>query len=839
MPTTPTDAEVLSSDPTDQPEWAGTRIKSIRHEPLHPGGRAKLTLFERVDAQDRAHPRLQVSLPPVEDSSEGDILEARPEDVPSTADAFEAWLEAVWQTATEGPVNDIDMDLAPVDSRQYYRNSLRTQRTARFFAKARSLLFTRVDPAEQQAATAALRRLEDEAYAGVLPFDNADTGTYHSFGHDKPFVHFLETMLDSLPADESAELDLLPPHQQESVRRQRSQARAHLDFLMRHKYAYEGIWETDIERRLGGFLIDRQTRHVVSETPESKASPVPKYELLRIDPTAELPNADAWLYRSTEGLHLRDGTVVEVDDALLRRIPVQPDRLTFERCPGNRHLRTGVRFDWDGNGWLSPEKVAWVDWAGHCDIKAVMEQLGITLTGSEHTTSVTEYRSDTGTTTAYTRDLLVEMIASSMELGSLYSRTDGSGMVRRGVTQFGGARNDSRPDRLQFAGRTKGRGLRWPMSQRQDTLVVRSIEKDGKSLDLSRVFHRYIPIDGVVDFEENPLFEKTIEGDYSLLDISGTRVVADLQEDAFDSHGYPVRKQRQVVLDLTDSAPEEARRVFLGAQLHDASERTLWKVWLDLDEAKVEAKVVEVRRNDAGEWAEHEREGQGVVLRLSKPLKLTLSREMKRDDPQMFRTLLDTALRSGQNICADTDMRAEVWNGVVTRIDARRVAENREQRVEHWRVKIGARFGSASLDYLLRRDASGEPFQWCPTSGEDDSAPQPDFLWQDFPDVGSKGVVNGDWVVNKAMLDRGIVTVEHRRTVAGGVYVHDDHIKNVFELLFSGLSGHAHTIVHGNKRWGFTEKAVWAEHVERLNSWRSGQTGPDRPDGIGPVSQLA
>ena len=819
-------------DPTRSPDWAGVRIKSIRHTPLRPGGRAELTLFEAARADGRPHPRLRTSLPPVQDAFDGDVLVVGDSPVPATAAAFEEWLDAAWGTAAEGPVADIDMDLAPIESREYYRNSIRVQRTARFFAQARALLLAHVNDAERPAATASLRRLEDHAYAGVIVYDDADTGTYHSYGRDAPFVHYLEVILDSLPEDGTPELALLPPVQQEAVRRQRRQARAHLDHLMRHKYAYEGIWEDDIEQRIGGMLIDRTTRHVVSETLASRDQPLPAFELLRIDPGSAHAHAGGWVYRSADALLLEDGTSVTVAEDDLRRVPVELERLTFDRSPGASRLRPGVRLDWDGNGWLSTEKTAWVDWAGHCDIKAVMEQLGITLTGSEADTEVVEYRSDTGRTTTYTRDLLVEMVASAMELGSVYSRSDGTGTVRRGRTQFGGARNDSRPDRLQLAGRSAGRNLRWPLSQRQDTLVVRSIERDGETIDLDRAFHRWLPVEGAVDFEPNPLFMKTIEGDYSLLDVSGTRVVAELLEDAFDERGYPIRRPLQVVLDLRDEAPEDARRVFLGAQLHDAARRTLWKVWLDVDDARVDAKVVEVKRDASGAWTEVELEGQGVVIRLQQPLQLTLSREMKRDDPAMFRTLVETALRTGQNICADTDMKAEVWNGVVTRIEAERVAENRPKRVEHWRIKMRARFGTATLEYFMRRDARGEPEAWCPVPGESAQDPQPDFLWQDFPDVGSKGRVDGDWVVNRSMLDRGIVTVEQRWDMPGGVYVHDDHVKNVYEILFSGLAGKRYTIVHGNKRWGFVEKAQWEEHVGRLDAWRGTRSTPDRSPAV-------
>ena len=79
---------------------------------------------------------MQTSLPPVVDPSTGALLPVGVDRVPRSAEAFGEWLEAAWQVAVTGPVIDIDMDLAPVESRQYYRNSIRSQRTARLLCGA-------------------------------------------------------------------------------------------------------------------------------------------------------------------------------------------------------------------------------------------------------------------------------------------------------------------------------------------------------------------------------------------------------------------------------------------------------------------------------------------------------------------------------------------------------------------------------------------------------------------------------------------------------------------------------------------------------------------------------
>ena len=808
-------------------ELGGARIKDIREQPLTPGGRVRLTLFERPVNEDRPHPRMKTDLPAAVDPSPPGALFA-PTSPPRDAAGFRAALEAAFDAGRATlAVEDLDASAAPKGSEHFWRNSLRVQRTAKLFSEAEAALkgwlADRTLPSSEAAgARYALRALEADAYAGDIAFDDANTGTYHSFQHDAPFVHYLERILASLPEEDSRGFALLSAEQQESIRRQRQQARNHLDHLMRHKYANEGIAETDIERTLGGFLIDRETRNIASETLASRASLVPAYELIRISPTADHPSAGAWLYREGETvLRTQDGAIVEVDAADLRTVPLEPSKLTFRRAQRDPKLRNGVRFDWDSKGYVAPGRVSWVSWAGHCDIKAIMEGLGLALTDRP---SLQEHRSDTGETTTYDRDLLLEMLASVMELGSNYQRLDGSGTMRRGVQRFGGARNDSRPDRLQFQGFGAGKSFRWPLSGGQDAFTVVSIEHDGEQLDPDAVFYRYTADLDAVDFAENPRFLKTVEGDYNLIDVSGTRLEADAMMDHIDpTSGYPVQRKERVVIDLRADVEGRPDRTFLGTSIKDASRRELWRVWLDHKARRVECIPCTHELKD-GRWEPRELD-QGVVrIPLVTPLSATLSREMRRDDPSMFEALLEVALRQGQNINADTDMKAEVWNGVVTRIRVRKIASNADARVERWRVDVTARFGSAGLDYLIRRDAEGLPMAWCPVPDRQTDARPPDFLWQDFPDVGSKGIERGDWVVNDTMVKRGIVSTRRASWVSGEVYVHDDHIKNLFEMIFCALGGYGWTVVHDNKRYGFQDEASWQAAIDRLAELRDALT---------------
>lgn len=810
-PAAPGAARTAFDAATTAAAFAGARVKDLRHQELRPGGRASVTLFEAAEDDTRAHPRFRVSVPPAVDPapptfSFGAVTVA-------DAAAFSAWLDAALIEAAPRFTHEAP---AGAESPRHAALSVSAQRKETFFLAARAVI-ERLPPAERLAALRALRRAEDATYAGDLRFDDVDTGTYHSFQHDAPFVHYLERLLASLPEEESPAWGLIDANQQQSVRRQREQAQNHLDHLMRHKYAAEGITETDIERTLGGFLIDRETRRIVSETADSQSGLVPGYERLRVDPRAVHPLAGQAVYRSGDRLHTDgDHAVVEVAPELVRATPVEAERLSFRRAPGDPHLRPDVRFDWNGDGYVQPEPIGWVGWAGHCDIKAIMESTGITLSNDP---SVTEHRTDTGLTTVYDRDLLTEMVASAFELGSVYDRADGSGTVVRGIHRFGGARNDSHPDRLQFQGTGgPGRSFRWPLGGRQEAFRVVRLRADGQDLDLNTVFYRNIADPHHTDFAPNPRYQKTIEGDYSLLDVAGTLIEADILEDSFDStSGYPRTAERRISFDLGPN-PSEAR-YYLGTALKDAAAREVYSVTLDRAKSEIEAQVLRYERGAEG-WAPRAITEQTVRIPLQRPLTVTLSREMKRDDPALFQEILALPLRKAENICVDTDMKAEVWNGVVTRLQATRLQEDPSRGVERWRLHVTARFGEATLEYLLRRGADGEPVGWAVAQGEEAWGQAPDFFWQDLPDVGSKAFEDGEWVINRTMLERGIVTRRAVPFAQGGVYVEDDHIKNLFEIIWCGLAGRAWTVVHQNKRYAFADEAAWDDAVAELTRLR-------------------
>lgn len=780
------------------------RLKQVRDRTIV-RGRAELSLFERAPDGQRPHPRLRMDFAKVSDP--------QPPKLPAiqtwaNVQSFRRWLLA----ALDAPNLQAGLGNPPEHSPHYWSNAIVAGRITALLDHARAGIEAHPSwtAAEREAAHYAIAESGALAYAGTIQFDDEDSGTYHSYKYDQPFVHVFEQLLLSLPTAGSEAFALLPEQQQQAVQRQREQLRNHLNHLMRHKYAFLGITETDIERTLGGFLIDRDTRRIASETPASADALRPEHELLRIDPAAAHEHAGAWLMRTAEGLALYDGTLVELGDAALRRTPVASEQLSFARAPNHPLLRAGVRFDWNSDGWVDDQPIDWITWAGHCDVKAVLEAIGLALVDQD---PVFEYRSDTGAQTELSRDLLLELLTGVVEFGSVYTRLDGSGRFVRGIHRFGGARNDSLPDRIQFRGLGVGRHFRWPITRKRDALRLLRIEQNGQALGLDTAFARCIPDRGAVDFHPNPRYLETVDGDYNLIDASGMVLTASVRVWSFDDRGQLVHRDRELELDLR---PEAQGQSFLGTHVEDPSARELYRVHLDRAQPAV---VAELWRWEPSIGEVHVPE-RDLVVPLVSPISATVSREMRRDDPEVFQALIELALHRGENICADTDMTAPVWNGVVTRMEVERTAVNPQARVERWRVHFTARYGQSELDYMVRRAADGRPQDYCPAN-TDDGVPPPDFLWQDLPDIASKGVEQGAWVVNATMQERGIVTVRRAPHEQGGWYVEDDHIKNAFELLFAALAGYRWTIVHQNKRYGFTDEAAWTAARRRLDALRS------------------
>ena len=174
-------------------------------------------------------------------------------------------------------------------------------------------------------------------------------------------------------------------------------------------------------------------------------------------------------------------------------------------------------------------------------------------------------------------------------------------------------------------------------------------------------------------------------------------------------------------------------------------------------------------------------------------------------------------------------MGGEVWNGVVTRVLATRVETDPRTRLERWQVVIEARHGQSTMDFLLQRAEDGAVEQTCPAPGPDGWGDYPDYLWQHHPDVAPRVRHQGRWLINLAMLGRGIVSVDPS---SSSVEVHHEHVSNVHEVLYCALAPLPWTIVHASRRYGFGDRQSWQRAVDRLAALRSrisfkqGRAGP-------------
>ncbi len=803
-----------------EPWWTGAPIRDVCTGLLEVGGRTTLTLFA-ADGE-RTHPRLRTEPLPVSDPSpRAAVLQAskRP---PRTVEEL---LSLVGRTTTSAAAWLAAEELAPGDpaplpGERYRQNRVSAQRRSQLFSEVRSLLQRCArdgawSDEERDRASYALAELEWAAHSGEIRFDDEDIGTYFAYTRDRPFVHYLEQLLARLPEPGSEAMAVLPKEQRAAVRRQRTQATNHLDHLMRRAYAFDSVIEADIERSLGALMVQRRTHLVVShdDWQAGKGEP-PGYELLRLDPRGDHPHAGAWIHRAGADLRLRDGTVIDADPQQVLATPLSEDDITFQRAPGDPRLRSGMHFDWDSNGYITDEPLPGINWGGFCDVQALMELHGLTFTGGPGD-GVTEFRSDTGEVVTYNPSLLREMAASALEPGSAYKDLETREWLRVNEAVEAGVGVGNKADRLDFA--TEGRRtLYWPREGgREDFKVLRMEGPDGAAHDLVGAFHRNLVDSDSLSMRPNPRFKERLGGNFHIIDARGLLLQVQVRVHVIDEEtGYFRQERRPSVVDLRQRP--EHRRCFLGTRLWNSTRREVYRYYLDRDDHSV---VTELDRYELvkGRWRARALHDHNTRTPLARPLSCTLMRQVLRDDPVFFAPLLHAALVRGEAIIADTHMKEEVWNGLVTRMDARLVASDPATRVERWQVDLKARHGASTMDYLLRRARDGMPVDACPAPGPDGWGDYPDFLWQQQPDVGTCIRRDGRRLVNMAMLARGLVAVDEEQDP---VQVQDDHLRNVSEILFCALDRYPHVIVHNNVRYGFRNEDAWRRAVGRLTALR-------------------
>ena len=817
--------------------WAGTPVDEVRDTPLELGGRTRLRLFSPQGGQSR--PRLQVEALPVTDTQLPGLLDALPSQIPASATELRDLVaDALGSLA---PLLDAQ-DLAPGSEEQprsgqrHRQNTVAALRKRRLFGRARELLDDcgqsgGWSAAELTAGARALTELEWQAYCGEMLLEDQDMGTYYAYTEDKAFVHYLELLLEALPRPGGEAWAVLPRDQRQAVERQRAQVTNHLDYLMRRRYAHDGVIEADIERSLGALMVQRSTHRVVSHDDWAMGEEqVPGFELLQVDPHSGGPHAGAWIHRASDDLRLFDGTVITVDPRHVQATPLEAGQITFLRAPGDARLRPEMHFDWDSNGYITDEPLPWIKWAGFCDVQALMELLGLTLMNSG---GVTEYRSDTGQTITYSPELLREMMASVLELGSDYQRVDTGERVRLKERVKGGIRADDRHDRLDFLEPDGRQIVYWPLEGlREDFEVIGMEEPDGQTLDPVAGFHQYMPGEQRLEMLPNPRFQRRAGGNNHYIDAVGLLLKVNVRVDVFDDEtGYFRREKQQTLVDLRDEPLQT--RCFLGTRLWSSARREVFRYYLDRTDETMVAELDRYELRD-GRWQARTLPEHAKRRQLIKPLTCSLMREVLRDNPTFFYPLLEAALRRGEGIIVDSAMGGEVWNGVVTRIDARMTESDPQTRVERWQVFLEARHGKNTMDFLLRRAEDGTVKDACPAPGPDGWGDYPDFLWQYQPDVAPVVQHQGNTLVNLSMYGHGIITVDPS---SSEVKVLDDHVGNVHEILHCALAPCPWIIVHQNRRYGFIDRKSWKRVVEKLAALRLRLSFQEDPGRAAPIKK--
>lgn len=722
-------------------------------------------------------------------------------DVPSatlagvkTAADFRALLGSLQQTHAAFLKPDRTALLATLpaaDKSSYAFLNITGRRVEQFFDEALKLVGqTGLAGAEATAARQAVNLAALDAFRGArADFDRADTGTYWSYGHDASFVHVFEKMLAALPDGDA----------------RRKPLQAQIDFVFANKHTPHGnVEEENIEKSLELVAIDKGSRHVASMTRDSDGTNFVAYETLQIPAAHGGPNAGRFAFRDGND-HFVEGTRTALSAAevsALVRTPV--DELTFRRAQAGEPLRTGFRYDWNGNNMLNTSKLD-TSWWGHCDIKALIETILADMKGSA---GVTEYRADTGKTTEFTRDLQLQALSALLNFDDVYAATTGAGRVSFGQTQFAGGRYDNRPTTMELKLERAG-SLKLPI--RINTLSEKGAS--GTAVDLERAFAAKTADDKRESFRDNPdVRVDASTRDTNFLDATGRRIDGTTDGYSFDGQGRPVESKTSFTI---DPAVTSGAKVLVGTQLTDVGSRTIDRYYFDpatRELSKVPTRFVQKN----GAYVAEESTSQ----RLGKLAGVELGREMiANDDVQKKLAMLQEAVKRGGKIATDSDVRDQVWNGEVHAIKLTTEWRSPDGKWERVGVNVDATFGAGKVgSFLNKLDDEGRIVETLELSAA------VDFYWKDEPRIAPLISERGNWYVNEAMVERGVVDL------GAGKAASLSALQDLSDLVYLGLGARDNkklfTIVHEGKRLVYEDEAAWKADVAAVEASVTGGATP-------------
>jgi hypothetical protein len=767
-----------------------------------------IQLGQRVGAQE-VLPDLKMTRRTIADP------EARPRivDVPTatlagvrTAADFKALLATLQQTHGSFLKPDrtaLMAKLPDVDKSNYAFLNITGRRVEQFFDEtARLIAQTGLRGSEATAARQAVNLAALDAFRGArADFDRSDTGTYWSYGHDAAFVHVFEKMLAALPEGDA----------------RRKPLQAQIDFIFAQKYTPHGhVEEENIERSLELVAIDKASRRVVSMTPDSDGANFVAYETLQVPATQGGPHAGRAAFRDGNQYFV-EGTRTALSSAEVQSLVRTPvDELTFRRALAGEQLRTGFRYDWNGNNMLNTSRLD-TSWWGHCDIKALMETILADMKGSR---GVTEYRADSGTTTEFTRDLQLEALAALLNFDDIYASTTGAGRVSFGQTNFAGGRFDNRPTTMELKLQAGG-SLKLPI--RINTLS----EKNASTtpVDLDRAFSTKIVDDRRESFRDNPdVRVDPSTKDTNYLDATARRIEGTTDGYSFDAQGRPVESKTAFTIDPSATS---GPKVLVGTQLTDVGRRGVDRYYFDpatKELLKVPTRFVQQN----GTFVAEESAGQ----RIGRLTAVELGREMvANDDVQKKLQMLQEAVKRGGKIATDSDIRDQVWNGEVHAIQLTTEWRSPDGRWERVGVNVEATFGAGKVgSFLNKLDDEGRVIESM------ELAAAVDFYWMDQPRIAPLISERGNWYVNEAMRDRGVVDLGAGKAASLAA------LQDLTDLVYLGLGARDNkklfTIVHEGKRLVYEDEAAWRADVAALEASASVATAPSggTTPGTGPVA---
>ncbi len=687
----------------------------------------------KVSFFENGKPKLSVEQSPVEDPApRAKIAEL---DAGLSLDAFKA---KVGELTANG--SDVRGFLEPAWNAGTFKtrakhNAVTQNRIGQFVKELKAYAQANFSGADRGNALAVANKAAFELSLRRTVFDRIETNGYWSFGHDAAFIHGKEKKLDALKKidlEKMVSTGAMTRAEATEVEKEMSQLQNWLDAIFSNKYVYHNnrMNEMDAESSMELAIIDRSSRARVSEQKATVKTIVPKFEVLSVTEGGEKKHI---YWHAKENAYYYDGTGTKVPDAVLgsggndRNHPSNVRAESVQNWTARRldtangeKVRDGFRLDWNNDQYVSDIIISWVGWAGHCDIKAIMEAWGLVM--PQTADGSTNYDARSGETIQWTPDLVNEEIASMLET----SNTQRS--------RFGAHRTDDEPDRTSF-----GTGRSLPLNNRPNEFKVKAVtvEVDGapKRLTTDEIFSRKLVNDisrpNSEPVRDNPLYDAAnTDSDRIAAKLGGAdKIEVSSKVRLFNEQGRIVEKRSDFTIDWSDA---NAEPVLVDSQIQDPSNRIIWEIKLDTANKKQLFEKVQWVDDGSGNF---ERKVLQSFDEPIQPKQMVVTHETKLDPIQSWYGFMTEAIQEARNITFETALDGGVWNGAGVSVELTDndgwVHFTPDGKLD-WAlisVDVDARYGNNAGQVLFKFDANGEV-------DLENSVPVKapfDFIWMIFP----------------------------------------------------------------------------------------------------------